>query len=321
MQKLPRYITPNLLVGLENMDDAGVYRITDDIALVQTVDFFYPMVNDPRMNGRIAAANSLSDIWAMGATAHTAMNVLAYPPGLIDADTIGDMLAGGSEKLVEARVSLVGGHTMEQEDLLYGMSVTGTVHPDGIKTNTSAGAGNAIILTKPIGTGVYGRAMMQEDLETGQYREVTDSMCRLNMYAAEVLKEFSVTAMTDVTGFGLLGHTLPVMKSSGLTAVLSAGSVPLLSDTRALQRAFGAKEACKVKEYVSEYLTVQEGVSGALVTLFSEAETSGGLLVFIDAAQSETALRRIRECGDESAAIIGYTETSQVKNEFLKVVD
>ncbi len=320
MQKLPRYITPNLLVGLENMDDAGVYRITDDIALVQTVDFFYPMVNDPRMNGRIAAANSLSDIWAMGATAHTAMNVLAYPPGLIDADTIGDMLAGGSEKLVEARVSLVGGHTMEQEDLLYGMSVTGTVHPNGIKTNTNAGAGNAIILTKPLGTGVYGRAMMQTDLDSGQYREVTDSMCRLNMYAADVLKEFSVTAMTDVTGFGLLGHALPVMKSSGLTAVLSAGAVPILSHTIALQKMYGAKEACKVKEYVSDYLTVHEGVPGARVTLFSEAETSGGLLVFIDAAQSETALRRIRECGDESAAIIGYTETSQVKNEFLKVV-
>lgn len=321
MQKLPRYITPNLLVGLENMDDAGVYRITDDIALVQTVDFFYPMVNDPRMNGRIAAANSLSDIWAMGATAHTAMNVLAYPPGLIDADTIGEMLAGGSEKLVESRVALVGGHTMEQEDLLYGMSVTGTVHPGGIKTNTSAGAGNAIILTKPLGTGVYGRAMMQTDLDSPQYREATDSMCRLNMYAAGVLKEFSVSAMTDVTGFGLLGHTLPVMRSSGLTAVLSTEAVPLLSDTLALQKMYGAKEACKVKEYVSEYLTVQEGVSGALVTLFSEAETSGGLLVFIDAAQAETALRRIRECGDETAAIIGYTETSEVKNEFLKVVD
>jgi selenide, water dikinase len=305
---------------MENMDDAGVYRITHEIALVQTVDFFYPMVNDPRMNGRIAAANSLSDIWAMGATAHTAMNVLAYPPGLIPAEIIGEMLAGGSDKLVEASVSLVGGHTMEQEDLLYGMSATGTVHPDHIKTNTKARAGDAIILTKALGTGVYGNVMMKAELTPEQYRTATDSMSRLNMYAANALKDFSVSAMTDVTGFGLLGHALPVVRSSGLTAFILDSAVPVLPDMKTLQQEYGTKGVCKVTEYVDEFLTVQEGVSPSSVSLFAEAETSGGLLVFIHPDDSEKALKRIRENGDEAAAIIGYTEEVQVKNEYLKVL-
>jgi len=305
---------------MENMDDAGVYRITDDIALVQTVDFFYPIVNDPRMNGRIAAANSLSDIWAMGANAHTAMNVLAYPPGLIPAEVIGEMLAGGSDKLVEAKVALVGGHTMEQEDLLYGMSVTGTVHPDHIKTNTKARAGDAIILTKALGTGVYGNVMMKAELTPEQYRTATDSMSRLNMYAASVLKDFRVSAMTDVTGFGLLGHALPVVRSSGLTAFILESAVPVLPDMKTLQLEYGAKGVCKVTEYVDEFLTVQEGVLSSRVSLFAEAETSGGLLVFIHPDDSEKALKRIRENGDEAAAIIGYTEEAQVKNEYLKVL-
>lgn len=305
---------------MENMDDAGVYRISRDIALVQTVDFFYPMVNDPRTNGRIAAANSLSDIWAMGARAHTAMNVLAYPPGLIPAEVIGEMLAGGSDKLVEARVALVGGHTMEQEDLLYGMSVTGTVHPDRIKTNSKARAGDAIILTKPLGTGVYGNVMMKGELTPGQYAAATDSMCRLNMYAAEVLRGFRVSAMTDVTGFGLLGHALPVMRSSRLTAFIDLESVPVLPDMQALQTEYGTKGVCKVTEYVEEFLTVQEGVPSSRVALLAEAETSGGLLAFVHPDDSEKALAGIREAGDVSAMIIGYAEEIQVKNEYLKVV-
>jgi selenide,water dikinase len=209
---------------------------------------------------------------------------------------------------------------MEQEDLLYGMSVTGTVHPDEIKTNTNARAGDLVILTKPLGTGVYGNVMMHRDLSEGQYKAATDSMCRLNMYAADVLKHFRVSAMTDVTGFGLLGHAFPVAKSSGLTVFIQENSVPVLPDMQELQNEFGAKGVCKVTEYVEEYLTVQEGVSEDRVKLFAEAETSGGLLAFIHPDDAPEALKRIRENGDGSAEIIGYTETSEVKNEFLKVV-
>ncbi len=303
------------------MDDAGVYRITDDIALVQTVDFFFPVVNDPGMNGMIAAANSLSDIWAMGATAHTAMNVLAYPPGLINAEAIGEMLAGGSRKLVEAKVSLVGGHTMEQEDLLYGMSVTGTVHPDRIKTNCSANLHDLVIITKPLGTGVYANGMMKDGVSDSQYREVTASMSRLNMYAADVLSRFRVSAMTDVTGFGLLGHALPVARSSNLTVQICQSSVPLLSDIYQLLERFTTLGVCKVSEYVDSFLTVQSGVPSDNLKLLTESETSGGLLAFIHPDDAEKAVTMLKNNGDETSAIIGSVEELEKDGNFLKVVN
>ena len=314
------YNSPNLLVGIENMDDAGVYKVSEEIALVQTVDFFFPVVNDPRMNGMIAAANSLSDVWAMGAKAHTAMNVLAYPPGLINAEVIGEMLAGGSEKLVEAEVSLVGGHTMEQEDLLYGMSVTGTVHPDRIKTNTGANLNDLIILTKPLGTGVYANGMMKDGVTTAQYREVTESMSRLNMYAATILNRFRVSAMTDVTGFGLLGHALPIAKSSNLTVQINQNSVPLLSDIFDLLERFTTLGVCKVSEYVNDYLTVQSGVHPDRLKLFTEAETSGGLLAFIHPDDADEALKLLRDNGDETSEIIGSVVKMESQEKFLKVL-
>ncbi|MCP4647971.1 MAG: selenide, water dikinase SelD [bacterium] len=313
------YDSPNLLVGMENMDDAGVYKITDQIALVQTVDFFFPVVNDPEMNGRIAAANSLSDVWAMGATAHTAMNVLAYPPGLINAEAIGEMLAGGSKKLLEAKVALVGGHTMEQEDLLYGMSVTGTVHPDKIKTNTRANLNDLVLLTKPVGSGVYANGMLKDGISNSQYREVTESMSRLNMYAADVLSRFRVSALTDVTGFGLLGHLLPIARSSSATVQIKQDCVPLFSDTLKLMERFTTLGVCKVSEYVDSYLTVQNGVDPDRLKLFTEAETSGGLLAFIHPDDADEAIKMLRDSGDEKSAIIGSVTELENNNEFLEV--
>jgi len=304
---------------MENMDDAGVYRITEDIALVQTVDFFFPVVNDPRMNGMIAAANSLSDVWAMGAKAHTAMNILAYPPGLINAEAIGEMLAGGSEKLVEAGVALVGGHTMEQEDLLYGMSITGTVHPDRIKTNTNANPDDVIILTKQLGTGVYANGMMKDGITDAQYGEVTASMSRLNMYAADVLNRFRVSAMTDVTGFGLLGHARPIARSSNLTVQIDQNSVPLLSHIFELLKRFSTLGVCKVSEYVEPYLTVENGVSPDKLKLFTESETSGGLLAFMHPDAAEEALKMLHAYGDETASIVGLVKEMKSEGEYLKV--
>ena len=301
------------------MDDAGVYRISDDIALVQTVDFFFPIVNDPEMNGKIAAANSLSDVWAMGAVAHTAMNVLAYPPGLINAEIIGEMLAGGSKKLVEAKVALVGGHTMEQEDLLYGMSVTGSVHPSKIKTNTNAQVNDLIILTKPLGTGVYANGMQADGITQQEYNEVTASMSRLNMYAADVFTNFRVSAMTDVTGFGLLGHALPIARQSNLSINIQANTVPLLTDIFKLLKSYTTLGVCKVSEYVEPFLSVHNQVSTQLVKLFSESETSGGLLAFIHPDDAEKAVRMLREAGDERAAIVGSVTELTEKDKYLMV--
>jgi selenide,water dikinase len=290
---------------MDSMDDAGVFRLTPDLALVQTVDFFYPVVNDPRAFGRIVAANSLSDVWAMGGKALTAMNLLAYPAGQIPPEVIEELLIGGSEKLQEAGVVLVGGHTLEQEELTYGMSVTGIVHPDATLTNACARVGDALILTKPLGTGVYANALSRDALDTIHYDAFVGTMERLNLYAADVLRRFDVGAVTDVTGFGLLGHALPIARNAGVTLAVRADAVPLLPDTLQYLTEFYAKEVCKCRRYVAPFLEVAAGVDPAYPTIFSEAQTSGGLLVSIRPDQAEAAVAALRESGDPASAIIG----------------
>jgi len=302
------------------MDDAGVYRLSDDIAMVQTVDFFFPIVNDPRMNGLVAAANSLSDVWAMGAVAHTAMNVLAYPPGKIPSEFIEELLVGGSEKLKEAKVCLVGGHTMEQENVLYGMSVTGTVHPKKIKTNTNARNGDVIVLTKPLGTGIYSSALSKDNLSQAQYKEFTDSMIRLNKYASEILIAHDVSAMTDVTGFGLLGHSLPIARSSNLCIKFELDKIPFFSDIQILADKFGPKGISKTTEYTDPHTTKVNLSNRLKLELLSEAQTSGGLLAFVSQKDAEKVLKLIRECGDESAEIIGEAVARTDEHEFIRIV-
>jgi len=297
--------SPDLLVGMDSMDDAGVFRLTPELALVQTVDFFYPVVNDPRAFGRIVAANSLSDVWAMGARALTAMNLLAYPAGRIPPEVIEELLIGGSEKLQEAGVVLVGGHTLEQEELTYGMSVTGIVRPDAVLTNARARVGDALILTKPLGTGVYANALTRDALDASHYDAFVGTMERLNLYAADVLRRFDVSAVTDVTGFGLLGHALPIARNAGVTLAVRARAVPLLPDTLQYLTEFYAKEVCKCRRYVAPYLQVDAGVEAAYPTIFSEAQTSGGLLFSIRPDQAEEAVVAVRESGDPASAIIG----------------
>lgn len=188
---------------METFDDAGVYKISKNKAIIQTVDFFFPIVNDPHDFGRVVAANSLSDVWAMGAEPLTAMNVLAYPAGKIPVEVIEELLIGGSEKLKEAGVVLVGGHTLEQETFIYGMSITGIARIDKLKTNTNARIGDLIILTKPLGTGVMSSAVSEDGLTDEQYKNFVETMYRLNKYASETLSRFDISALTDVTGFGL----------------------------------------------------------------------------------------------------------------------
>jgi selenide,water dikinase len=305
LDRLPKTTSPDLLVGMETMDDAGVFRISPDVALVQTVDFFYPVVNDPYHFGRIVAANALSDIWAMGARALTAMNLLAYPAGKIPPESVEWLLKGGSEKLVEAGVVLVGGHTMEQEEFVYGMSVTGVLHPDRVQTNATARVGDVLILTKPLGTGVYANALEKDGLAYTQYEEFVGSMERLNKSASEVLVRFDVSAMTDVTGFGLLGHAYPIARNAGVALVIRCGDVPLFTDTIELMDAYNTQPVCKCKRYVWPATRVEDGVDAHLPMLFMEAQTSGGLLAAIRAEQAEAAVAALGEAGDARSAIIG----------------
>lgn len=291
---------------METMDDAGVFRLRDDLALVQSVDFFFPAVNDPRTFGRIVAANSLSDIWAMGGKAVTAMNLLAYPAGKIPAAAIEELLIGGSEKLVEAGVALAGGHTLELDFFVYGMSVTGTVDPRRIMTNSRLRQGDALILTKPLGTDIYCDAHAKDGLSSAQYALFVTQMERLNMYASETLKAFDVSAMTDVTGFGLLGHALPMARSAELCIVINEEQVPRLPDIASLRKEFRHQQVCKCKDYILPWADVDSGVGDTSMELLAGAQTSGGLLAAVRSEQAEEAVRALRDGGDVAAAVIGY---------------
>ncbi len=296
-----------------SMDDAGVYKITDDNALVQSLDFFFPAVNDPRDFGRIVAANSLSDIWAMGAKPLTAMNILAYPAGQIPEEAIEELLIGGSEKLAEAGVVLVGGHTLEQETFIYGMSVTGTVHPDLLKTNGTARIGDLLILTKPIGTGVMSSAVEKDGLNEGQYKIFVETLYRLNKYAAEIMLQFDVSALTDVTGFGLLGHALPFARNAGVALHFDTEKIPFFKDVFNLMGKFYPQGVCKTVEYIEPYTSINEHADTNKVSLLSAAQTSGGLLAAVRADQAEKVIRQLHNAGDAESAIIG--EVCEKKDE------
>ncbi len=290
------------------MDDAGVYRLTDEIALVQTVDFFFPIVDDPRSFGRIAAANSLSDIWAMGAKAITAMNHLSYPAGKIPPEAILELLTGAAEKLHESGVVLLGGHTMEQDDFSFGMSVTGITNPKTALTNDNANPGDLIVLTKPIGTGVYCDAMQNDGLSEDQFNTFVYWMERLNKYASEIIQRFDVSCLTDVTGFGLLGHSLPIARNAGVRLVINSKDVPLLPGLPDLLDSFNPSGVCKCSEYVDPYLKIADNVDKKYYTLFAEAQTSGGLIATVRPDQADALVDTLREHGDTETAVIGYVE-------------
>lgn len=314
LEKLPRVITPDVLVDMETMDDAGVLRITPDMALVQTVDFFQPVVNDPKTFGRIVAANCLSDVWAMGGSAKTAMNILAYPVQKIPASAIEALILGACEKLQEAGVVLMGGHTMEHAEIIYGMSVTGTIHPDKIFSNSRARIGDALILTKPLGAGTYAEAFSKNGLSEKQYKEFVSSMERLNMYASSIFQEYDVSAMTDVTGFGLLGHALMIAKNAKVTLKFNSSSIPAFTDVFELMKKYRSPQTWKMSQYVYPYAYKEEGVSTPNYDLLVEPQTSGGLLAAVDPSKADEIVKKLRKNGDYAASKIGEVVALEVSN-------
>jgi len=310
---------------METMDDAGVVRLSPEVALVQTLDFFQPIVNDPQTFGRIAAANSLSDVWAMGGKALTAMNILAYPSKKMPPSVVEELLRGGCEKLHEAGVLLVGGHSMESQEVFYGMSVTGTIHPGAVLSNARARVGDVLVLTKPLGTSVYGEALYKDGLSPDEYAEFHLSMERLNMYASQVLQRFDVSAMTDVTGFGLLGHALPLARNAGVCVRISAGRVPHFRSYFDLMQRFLPTQTWKNTEYVEPFVTKDPGVTDDQYALIMEAQTSGGLLAAVKPHQAEEVIRALHDAGDERAAAIGEIEPAREERDnlisYLRVVE
>ena len=279
---LPRVNDPRLLVDTSHFDDAGVAVVAPDLALVQTVDFFPPVVDDPWWFGRIAAANALSDVYAMGAQPFSALNIVAFPVGELPLEVLGTILKGGSDALAEAGALMLGGHSIVDTGIKYGLAVTGTVKPGRQVTNSGARAGDALYLSKPLGTGCITTAGKKGKAAPDQLKAACESMGRLNRAACEALVEAGVHAATDVTGYGLLGHAFEMAAGSGLELALSASALPLLDGARDLMaRGFASGGAARTLAHLGSRLVIDPGVDPVLQRLAADSETSGGLLIAV----------------------------------------
>ncbi len=305
LRQLPRSTHPDLLVGSEHFDDAGVFRISDSVALVQTVDFFPPLVNDPYTFGRIAAANSLSDVYAMGGTPLTALNIVGFPDKELSPDVFVAMLKGGAERVDHAGAAIVGGHSVRDAEVKYGLSVTGTIHPDRILTNGGAKVGDRLVLTKPIGSGVLTSAAKAGKIAESDLAEAIDVMIDLNRGACEAMIRCGAHAATDVTGFGLVGHAFELAEASGVTATICASDVPLLARTMSLARDGVLTRAHKSNlAYIGDRLD-RGDVDEVLLNVLSDAQTSGGLLISISADRCDELIDRLSENKTRCAVAIG----------------
>jgi len=313
LHSLPFQPHADLLVGLEAADDAGVFRLTPEIALIQTLDFFTPIVNDPYQFGQIAAANALSDVYAMGGKPLTAMNIACFPLQTTPAEVLKDILRGGLDKVHEAGALLVGGHSVEDPELKYGLAVTGIVHPDRILTNGGARLGDLLVLTKPLGTGIIATALKGRLASRDAAEAAIRVMGELNRAAAEALEGLEVHALTDITGFGLLGHGLEMAKASQAELTIYASRVPVLSWAREYANMGLVPAGSHAnRRFCEKHLQVDPKVDPIAVDLLSDAQTSGGLFIAIAPQQGEQLLARLRDKGVTDAAIIGEVTSTGV---------
>ncbi len=304
---LPEIDDPNVLVGNATADDAGVYRLSDDLALVLTVDFFTPIVDDPRTFGRIAAANSLSDIYAMGARPLSALAIAAFPEEGLPIAILSEILRGGAEKAREAGISVIGGHTIKDPEPKYGLSVTGVVHPDRVVRNSTAKAGDLLLLTKPLGTGILTTARRRDLIGDEDLAAAVASMETLNRAASEAMIEAGVSAATDVTGFGLIGHLREMTTASRVGAEIDSAVVPLFDeviDLAARGCAPGGSKA-NLDQAIAAGVTFADSVSPELRIALCDAQTSGGLLIAVSEERAEHLLEALAKRGVEAAAVVG----------------
>ena len=292
----------NLLIGYDSHDDAAVYKISDEVAIVQTLDFFPPMIDDPYIFGKIAAANALSDIYAMGGEVKTALNIVCFPEKM-DLNILGEIMRGGQEKVMEAGGILAGGHSIADDSVKYGLSVTGTVHPDHILANDGCEIGDKLILTKPLGVGIIATANRVGEASKTAMEKAVKSMTTLNKYAAEIMRQFPVHGCTDVTGFGFLGH-LHEMMHGAFSCIIHADHVPVISEALAYADEFLLTAAGqRNRNYTEQYVDFQD-ISFAMEELLLDPQTSGGLLISVGAQQSEELLNKLKGL-DMPCAIVG----------------
>ncbi len=296
----------NVIIGLDRADDAGVYRISDDLALIQTVDFFTPIVDDPYWFGQIAAANALSDVYAMGGTPKTAMNLVAFPARTMDLSILRQIIQGGVDKLKEAEVVLLGGHSIEDKEIKYGLSVTGFIHPKRVLAKKNLRHGDRLILTKPLGTGIVNTAIKAAMASDQLAEKVTRLMATLNRDAARIMADFNISACTDVTGFGLLGHLAEMVNRSGCSARIFSEQVPIIPEAEDFA-AMGLipAGAYKNREFREQMITFAETVPRTRQDLLFDPQTSGGLLISVSDVQCNDLVSALKEGGIADATAIG----------------
>jgi selenide,water dikinase len=303
---LPLQSDPNLLAGMERAEDAGVYKLTDELAIIQTLDFFTPIVDDPYQFGQIAVANALSDVYAMGGKPLTALNIVCFPQKSMAISILKDILRGGLDKMHEAGVILIGGHSVEDEELKYGISVTGTIHPSKVVHNSGARAGDRLILTKPLGTGIISTAIKGGMADERAVAGIVESMSTLNRKAAELMQDAGVHACTDITGFGLLGHASEMVEGTDVGMVIQAAAVPLFP---------GAKELAEMgmipgglhrnRDFRKNMVDIAGNVPQYLADILFDPQTSGGLLIAVPESKALRLLEKLHEENVSEAAIIG----------------
>jgi selenide,water dikinase len=303
---LPEIKDPNLLVGTQTHDDAGVYRLTDDLAIVQTIDFFPPVVNDTFVYGQIAAANALSDIYAMGGTPRTALNLVGYPDDKLSLDWLSEILAGGAERCGVAGAAVVGGHTVRDAEIKFGLAVTGTIRPDRIVTNASARPGDKLALTKPLGTGFVTTAHKANECPEDVFHAACASMIQLNDVGMRAMLEAGAHAATDVTGFGLAGHAFEMAEGSGVTLVLELSRLPLLPGAERLARARHLTRASATNAaYVADGLRIEGRPDPLRLEFFYDAQTSGGLLISVPGDRADSLVAAARAGGMYATCVVG----------------
>ncbi|HWC76597.1 MAG TPA: selenide, water dikinase SelD [Blastocatellia bacterium] len=310
LRSLPRQeFDPNLLVGFDTADDAGVYRIADNLAIVQTLDFFTPIVDDPFDYGRIAALNSINDVWAMGGTPITAMAITCFPKTGVDPAILGDIMRGGLEVLNQNKVALLGGHTVDNQQIMFGYSVTGLIDPEKVATNTGARAGDSIILTKPVGTGIVSAGIKFAKAPEEVAAASIANMLTPGREAAAVMREFGVRGATDVTGFSLLGHAWELARGSGVTIEIHSSRVPVIPGALDLAAASLLTSGDKTnREYVGGDISISPEVGKEMCNVLYDPQTAGGLLIAISEDRAEAMLERLRPAYPHAAVVARAVE-------------
>ena len=312
LEKLPKQAyDPRVLVGYNTADDAGVIKLNDETGLVQSVDFFTPIVDDPYLYGQIAAANSLSDIYAMGGVPLSALNIVGFPKDIFPIDVLTEILRGGQDKISEAGAVILGGHTIGDDELKYGLAVTGLIHPNKIMTNANASAGDVLILTKAIGTGAITTALKNGKIDDASLNAAIAVMVQLNKIASECCMAIGVNAVTDVTGFGLLGHALEMARASRVSFEFNFADIPVIPGARQAIKKGAVPGGTKANFlYTNPDVKYAEELSQEDLWLLNDAQTSGGLLISVQDSKANVLLQQLAETG-VAAAAIGVVKAGQ----------